>query len=549
MDPKETSPDRQLDDLTAPGRSAIGAGALLSVLAAILWTVQAAALAVALGDLLAGDATSTIWCAGTFLLVGLLRALLNLAADQKLQAAAEAVVGSLRHQIVEVEARHVESKFGKAGSIASLATEKLELLAPYLTRFQPARYRVAILPLVILLLTSWYSWAAALILVVSGPLIPLFMGLVGMAAKDASRQQLSDVATLNDLLVARLQGLVDIRLLGAATEMGKQFLHSVRQVRRSTMSVLRIAFLSSAVLELFAALGVAMIAVFVGFSSLGLLEFGTWGVPLSPAAAIFILLLAPDFFQPLRDLAAAWHDKAAAVALAEEYHRWRTAQRISLPGTGQAATPLSGPAHVTLSGSHSPAGDPLPKIAIEAGQSVALVGPSGAGKTSALRMIAGLLDPYPGKLLVAGIPFSTEIADAWRARIGWMPQQPHFLDATLASNVSMGRQGDVRAALEAAGVTDLIRSLPAGIHTKLGESGGGLSGGEARRVMLARAIFAGPDIILADEPTADLDAETAQAVEACLLCEVRRGATLIVATHDRAFARRLGQIVHFGEEQ
>jgi ATP-binding cassette subfamily C protein CydD len=147
---------------------------------------------------------------------------------------------------------------------------------------------------------------------------------------------------------------------------------------------------------------------------------------------------------------------------------------------------------------------------------------------------------------VAGIPFSPDLADAWRARIGWMPQTPHFMDASIADNVEMGRRGDLDAALAAAGIADVIKALPDGVHTRLGENGGGLSGGEARRLTLARAIFGKPDIILADEPTADLDAETAAVVAACLLGEARRGAMLVVATHDAVFASKLGQIVRFG---
>jgi ATP-binding cassette subfamily C protein CydD len=177
---------------------------------------------------------------------------------------------------------------------------------------------------------------------------------------------------------------------------------------------------------------------------------------------------------------------------------------------------------------------------------VALIGPSGAGKTSALRLMAGLNLPAQGTVTVAGQTLTAENADAWRARLGWMPQMPHFLTGTLAQNVTLGRAGDLRAALHRAAVGAVVQALPQGLSTRLGETGGGLSGGEARRITLARAIYASPDVILADEPTADLDAATAEAVTEGLLAQSTRGATLVVATHDPVLAARMDRIIDLG---
>ncbi|MFX0547068.1 thiol reductant ABC exporter subunit CydD [Roseovarius sp. S1116L3] len=520
---------------------------LLSALAALVWPLQAALVAHALGGLLTGADISALGAALGFAGLGALRALLNVLSEAQSQAAAEAVIHAARTEIIAAEARRAsEGPFGGAGSIAALASEKLDLLAPYITRYAPARARVMTVPLVILLLALSQSWAAALILAISGPLIPVFMALVGLAAKEASQRQMAEVGSLNDLLVERLSALVDIRLLGAGEAVLGGFAAKAGDLRNRTMAVLRVAFLSSTVLELFAAIGVAMVAVYVGFSLLGALGFGTWGGPMTPQAGIFLLLLTPDFYQPLRDLATAWHDKAAADAVLDEFEAWQGQETASLLGRGGDAAPLAGPAAISLEGCVLPGGHALADIDIAPGESVALIGPSGAGKTSALRMMAGLITPASGHVSVAGRALDGASADAWRARIGWMPQAPHFVNASLRQNLTSGREGDLDAALRAAAVTDVVARLPKGLNTRLGETGGGLSGGEARRLTLARAIYGGPDVILADEPTADLDAVTAQAVADGLMAQVARGATLVVATHDEVLAARMDRIIRIG---
>jgi len=194
-----------------------------------------------------------------------------------------------------------------------------------------------------------------------------------------------------------------------------------------------------------------------------------------------------------------------------------------------------------------PNGTRVPEIDIKSGESVALVGASGAGKTSILRMIAGLQAPVSGAVQVAGHPLDATTADGWRARLGWMPQAPHFLNASLRYNITSGGAGDIAAALGQASVSGVIAGLPQGLNTRLGETGGGLSGGEARRLTLARAIYGNPDVILADEPTADLDADTAKAVTTGLLAQAEQGVTLVVATHDLTLAQQMDRIIQIGE--
>jgi ATP-binding cassette, subfamily C, bacterial CydD len=542
VDPRTSSQT----DLT-PGRTGSRRAAALSVLASLLWIGQAAVVAQTLGALLTEGQVDPFLSAALFAGLGALRALLTYGAETLAQDAADAVIRQARRAILVAEARRTDDNtFGGAGAIAALAGEKLELLGPFLTRYGLARARVMVLPLVILALAFWQSWAVGMIFLVAGPLIPVFMALIGLAAKEASARQMAEIGTLNDFLVERLSALVDIRVLGAGEAVMAGFAAQAGDLRARTMAVLRVAFLSSTVLELFAAIGVAMVAVYVGFSLLGALDFGSWGGALSPQAGIFLLLLAPEFFQPLRDLSAAWHDKAAADAVLDEVAAHAADSGTPLPGRGARVQPLAGPASVALRGCRLPSGKALPDICIQPGERVALIGPSGSGKTSALRLIAGLVLPDGGEVRVADQPLSAANADAWRSRLGWMPQAPHFLTGSLRANLTLGRKGDLPRALQIATVGEVAQALPRGLDTRLGETGGGLSGGEARRMTLARAILAAPDVILADEPTADLDPATAALVTEGLLAEAARGTTLIIATHDPALAARMDRVIDLG---
>jgi ATP-binding cassette subfamily C protein CydD len=532
----------------SPGQRNLRRAAGLSVIGSLIWPIQAALVAFALGGLLTGATVSPLWVALGYVALGALRAAIGLVAEAQAQDAAEAVVHRARARIVMAEAaRAEESPFGGAGSVSALASEKLDLLAPYVTRYAPARARAMVVPVVILAVALSQSWAVGLVLEISRPLIPVFMALVGMAAKEASRHQMTEIGSLNDLLVERLSALVDIRLLGAQDVVIKGFSAKAGDLRQRTMAVLRVAFLSSTVLELFAAIGVAMVAVYVGFSLLGMLDFGTWGRALTTEAGIFLLLLAPDYYQPLRDLSAAWHDKAAADAVVADLVDWEAATSKQLLGKGRRAAPLCGPAAISLKGCVLPNGLAVNDIYIAPGESVALMGASGAGKTSVLRIMAGLYSPVSGTVDVAGHLLDAASADAWRARVGWMPQSPHFLNASLRYNLTLGRDGDLETALEQAVVADVVAALPQGLNSRLGETGGGLSGGEARRLTLARAIYGAPDVLLADEPTADLDALTAKIVADGLMAQAKNGATLVIATHDGEFASRMDRIIRIGD--
>ena len=345
---------------------------------------------------------------------------------------------------------------------------------------------------------------------------------------------------MNDMVMERLSAMLDIRLLGAVDRSAADFEMRAHTLRERTMAVLRVAFLSSTVLELFSALGVAMVAVFVGFTLLGEIRFGSWGFlgggGLTLGQGLFLLLIAPDYFQPLRDLAAAWHDRAAGFAVVADLDELDAVDRIDFVGQAEPCLPLPGPISVKSRAAVARVADQVvmvPDFSVSQGQSVALVGPSGAGKSTALAAIAGLVPLASGTIEVNGEPLVQQTADAWRAGLALIPQRPHFPDEALQEWLDpKGTGTDPTTALQMAEATQIVARLPDGLKTRLGESGGGVSGGEARRLLLARAIMTGASLILADEPTADLDVETADIITRSLRSFQDAGGTVIVATHD-----------------
>lgn len=531
--------------IIAPVSHQLRIAGTLSVIAGLIWPAQAAALAWAVSGWASGEMSRTGPAALALIFGGLLRALLDHRAGRYLFDAADQTITRERAALIGREAR-ARANITSA-EIAALVVQKLPLLQPWITRYHVAMVRVSILPLILLALTFWFSWVAGLVLLIAGPVIPMFMALVGMAAEEASRRQMVEIGAMNAMLMDRLSAMLDIRLLGAADRATADFTDRADSLRLRTMAVLRVAFLSSTVLELFSAIGVAMVAVFVGFTLLGEIGFGSWGTPLGLGEGLFLLLIAPEFFQPFRDMAAAWHDRAAGLSVVSELDALDAAERVAFLGQGDAAATLSGALTLQLSG--SVAAIPgrnvaLPDLQLKAGQSLALTGPSGAGKTTALSAIAGLVPLAEGRISVCGVLLDETTADSWRARIALIPQAPHFPDQALRRWLDPDEGGaDPWPALKLAEADRVVRRLPDGLDTRLGETGGGMSGGEARRLLLARAVLSGRELILADEPTADLDPETAALVIQTLTRLQEQGHSVIVATHDPVLAAAMDRIV------
>ncbi len=536
-------------------------GVVLQTAAALMWIPQAALIGLAVGGIAAGEpARAALYPVLAVFVLGLLRAGLERSGVRIAFDSAREHLSRLRREAIAAVAGRspLDISAPSSGHIASALAEQAEAVLPFLARFQPLRAKAAIVPAVILACVFAFSWVPALILLLAAPLIPVFMALIGWRAKEASERQLAEMGDMNAFLLDRLRGLATIHTFGAVDRTARQLRADADSLRLRTLAVLRIAFLSSAVLELFAALGVAMVAVYVGFHFLGQLDFGAWGGRLSLAEGLFILLLAPAFFEPLRDLSTVWHDRAAGQA---GLAALAAASGSGIPIVGRvedAATPEKGRRALSVKIEdlrfRYPGQDRFVldgfDLDIRAGERVALMAPSGAGKSTLLALIAGLAPASAGSVRIGGEPLSAVTASRLRASIAWVGQPPHIFPGTMASNVALGRSGigpaEVARALKAARFDGVASARGA---SPIGEGGVGLSGGEALRLALARAAAGqGAGLILADEPTAHLDSETATEVIDSLLT-VCAGRTLIVATHDPVLASRMDRVIGLPRRQ
>lgn len=529
------------------------AGTGLLVLASLLWLPQALLLALAVQAMADGGGMESLWpLAGGVALLGGLRAWCDASGARRASLQARTLVSALRGQVLHRLAgtSPLDRRRAASGQAASAMAEQAEAIVPWLSRYQTAQWRVRTVPLLIALAVASQSWVAALILVLAAPLIPLFMAIVGWRAKAASETQMVELGGMNAFLLDRLRGLSTLRALDAVDATARRLRGHAESLRERSMRVLRIAFLSSAVLELFSALGVAMVAVYVGFHLLGHLPFGSWGQTLTLGQALFVLLLAPSFFDPLRELSAVWHDRAAGEAAVQALAALgRDAQplpgALSVPGraAGHACALRLEQVRPQASGGTCTLA-PL-TLDVRPGEHVALWSPSGSGKSLLLAQIAGLLPVVePGHVTIDGQRLDSESAGRLRARMAWMGQHPHVFAGSVAGNLTLGRQGlgfgELRQAMRRVG---LGRVAQARAGATLGEGGAGLSGGEVVRLALARlALARDAGLLLVDEPTAHLDAHTAAQVTDALL-ELARGRTLIVATHDAELAAAMHRVV------
>ncbi|VFR31810.1 Transport ATP-binding protein CydD [plant metagenome] len=479
------------------------------------------------------------------------RVLLTWLGERAGQRAAESIKLSLRQALfAQLLARGPQWTRGqRSGELASMLAEQVEALDGFFSRYLPAMVAAAFLPLAFALALMPVDWVAGLILLLTAPLIPVFMALVGWGAEAANRRHLQAFARLSSFFADRVRGLATLKLFGRAQAEAQAVRDATEVVRAKTMAVLRIAFLSSAVLEFFAALGVAGVALYVGLSYLGFVDLRV--SPLSLQAGLFCLLMAPEVYAPLRQFAAHYHDRATARAAAAQLAA--TFETLPEPaalaaGQGQetlrapAAQPASDAAALQVSGLVLRApGRPLPVIdaagfSLAPGEHVALAGASGIGKSTLLEALAGLRDGE-GTIRLDGRPLADWPRADLRQRVALISQRPYLQAGSIAGNLRLAApQADAEAlhrAAERAGVLRFAQDLPQGLDTELGPRGYGLSGGQAQRVALARLFLRDPGLVLLDEPTARLDGGTRDAVlrEILAFCE---GRTLLLVTHDEA---------------
>ncbi|MCV7107911.1 thiol reductant ABC exporter subunit CydD [Mycolicibacterium chitae] len=457
------------------------------------------------------------------------------------QREASAAIADLSGQVLRaVTAGSPRELAARRDDAAVVVLRGLDDLRPYFTGYLPALLLAALLTPAALAAMAIYDLQAAAIVLIALPLIPLFMVLIGLVTADRSAAALTAMTTLQARLLDLIAGIPTLRALGRAEGPGERIAELNAAHRRSAMSTLRIAFMSSLVLELLATLGVALVAVSVGLR----LVYGNVGL----AAGLTVLLLAPDVFWPLRRVGVAYHaaedgktaaGKAFALidTAAPEATGTRTVRAAGAPIRLESLTVAGrdGPRPAGLSGR------------IEPGRITVLTGPNGAGKSTTLQVLAGVAEPTAGRVTVHGVDIADLDRGQWWPQLVWLPQRPVLVPGTVAANLALfGALTDADTACAAAGFDSVLDELPEGDATVVGRGGLGLSLGQRQRLGLARALGSDASLLLLDEPTAHLDPATEDRVLAALRARADRGDTVVLVGHRRPVLAVADHVIEVG---
>ena len=473
----------------------------------------------------------------------LLRALLAWGAEQTAFQAAVRVKLALREQLY----RHIQ-RLGPAflseqrsGDLTNTLSDGIEALEAYYARYLPAVSLMALVPLSILAFVFPLDWVSGLVMLVTAPLIPFFMILIGKGAERRNQQQWRQLARMSAHFLDVIQGLTSLKLFNASRREAAVIARVSDSYRRSTLSVLRIAFLSSFALEFFSTISIAIVAVLIGFRLY-------WG-EMDFFHGFFVLLLAPEFYLPLRNLGTHYHARMQAIGAAE-----RMLEILETPIPSQATgmhLELPSAFGIQLDQVHFNYPDGRMGVQdlsfqLQAGESIALVGPSGAGKSTTLNLLLGFLQPQTGSIRVAGRSLSDIDLASWRRHIALLPQRPTLFPMSVADNIRLARPDasleTVRQAARRARADRFIEQLPQGYHTRVGEGGRRLSGGEVQRIALARAFLKDAPLVLLDEATANLDLENETLIRQGIR-ELTQGRTLIMVAHRLSTIREMPRIL------
>ncbi len=549
--PASTAGDRSADRrrtawlkrLAAGRRTALVAMVGLGLLAAGVAVAQAWVIAGLIADAIGGAGFGTLWPAALIALALIvLRGALAVVSDLVGASASHRIRQRVRGEVLAALADLGPAWFDRraSGAVTTTAVDQVEALDGFIARFYPAQILATAVPVALLVPVFLVDPPSGWMLLAAGALTPLVMGLVGWRTGVHARSQMTAMKRAGGYFLDRLQGLATLKLFGEIDRERDRMRAVSDDLRRRTMSVLRLAFLSSTALELLSSLALALVAVHLAGS---LLQGG--GPRL--AEGLFLLILVPEIFQPLRRLGVHYHDRAAAVGAAEALLDILDAAE-ALPATAAPLTLAGAPAlsfqglSLAYPGGRRAA---LDDVTFEAapGEVVALVGESGSGKSTLLSVLLGLRTPSAGRVLVDGTALDGR---ALVPSLAWAGQRVRILSATLRDNLTLGRPGADDAALAdalaAASLGPVVGRMPGGLETVVGEGGRMLSGGEARRVALARALVRDAPLVLLDEPTANLDPDS----EAAVLSALRRlaqGRTVLVATHSAAVVALADRVV------
>jgi ATP-binding cassette subfamily C protein CydD len=481
-----------------------------------------------------------------------LRISLGFVGERAAAIGSEAILRRIRETLFAalLARRPAWSSAQPSGAISATIVDQVDAMDGFFARFLPAMVQSAVLPLAFAIVILPFDIVIGLLFLVTAPLIPFFMALVGYGAEAARNAEATAFNRLSAHFSDRLRGILTLKLFGREVAEIAAVREASEQLRIRTMAVLRIAFLSSAVLEFFAAIGVAGVALYVGMTYLGLTDLR--GEALTLKIGLFCLLMAPEVYQPLRLLAAHYHDragaKAAVSAISALFEELPEVVSTKTVDAGPIAGPLSRrPIGIMAQALtvRTPGRDVAvldeAELSVDPGGSVAIVGPSGCGKSTLIETVAGLRD-HGGQVLIGGTDIATMDDAILRRRVALLGQRPRLFQGSIADNIRLGRRtatdAEVREAARLAQVSAFSDLMPDGLATRIGDGGLGLSGGEAHRVALARLYLRDPAILLLDEPTAHLDAATERLVIDGLLGFASER-TLVVTTHSHALADRM----------
>ncbi len=517
--------------------------------------------------------------------VYLLRAGLNWASEYTAVEAALRVKRDMRnklhHRLFEVGPLSLNNE--RSGELVNTVVDGVEALENYYARYLPTMSLVALIPLSILVFIFPIDWVSGVIMLVTAPLIPFFMILIGKGTERLNKKQWRKLARMSAHFLDMIQGLTTLKLFNASRREAQVIARISDDYRKSTMSVLRVAFLSSLLLEFLSTVSIALVAVLIGFRLMyGELDF---------FHGFFALLLAPEFYQPLRNMGTHYHARMEAIGVAEKMleilHPDEVKNKDTLVLTPSSAavslnTSQAMAANASTNNDHPihleeqlksitfknisfeyEAGRPAIShlsLTIQANENIAIVGSSGAGKSTLMNLLLGFISPQQGEIQINQQPLTPSQIDAWRKHIAWMPQRAHLFQGAIRENICLAKptaeDAEIKKAAKAAHIDDYIESLAEAYDTQIGERGAGLSGGQIQRIALARAFLKDAPLLLLDEPTAHLDKESEILIQQSLQ-QLSKNRCVISIAHrlntvkqaDRVVLLDKGSIVAIGHHQ
>jgi ATP-binding cassette subfamily C protein CydD len=541
--------DRRLLQRARPVRRLLALDVGLGLAAGVLVLLQATLLARVVAQAFAGASLRDV--SRDLVLLGLAfagRGVLAWGFELAGRRAASSVLSELRLALVRRRLRDQPLALDgvEAGEVAASAVQGVDGLEAYFARYLPQLVLASVVPLAVLALVATIDLTSAGVMLLTLPLVPVFMWLIGRYTEERTRERWQALRLLSGHFLDVVRGLPTLQAFNRSRAQAGVLAEVGERHRRTTMATLRVGFLSGSVLELAATLGVALVAVTVGVRLAG----GSLGLQ----AGLTVLVLAPELYLPLRQLAAQFHASADGLAVAERMLELLEAPpAVAAGGRLVPPSPRQAPVRFEAVSFVYPSRPGLVldefDLQLLPGETVALVGPSGSGKSTVASLLLRFAEPSSGRVTVGGIDLAECRAELWRRLIAWVPQRPTIFRGSVLENIRLGDEGasdgSVRDAAMLAGADRFIRSLPSGYETLVGDGGRALSAGERRRIALARAFVRDAPFVILDEPTADLDSVSADVVAEAVE-RLRAGRTVLLIAHRPELVDHADHVVVLG---